>query len=69
MCIVSGSLKEREMQQEIVLGLRELAIILFLGLAVFGLLTIASVSPNRDPWEQIPPSRWQRVISKFRGKS
>ncbi len=57
------------MQQEIVIGLRELAIILFLGLAVFGLLTVASVSPNKDPWEQIPPSRWQRVVSKFRGKS
>jgi hypothetical protein len=56
------------MQQEIVLGLRELVIVALIALAAFGLLTIASVSPNRDPWEQIPPSTWQRVVSKFRGK-
>jgi len=56
------------MQQEIVLGLRELVIVVFLTLAAFGLLRIASVSPNRDPWERSPPSRWQRVASKFRWK-
>lgn len=56
------------MQQEIVLGLRELVIVAFIALAAFGLLKIASVSPNRDPWERIPPSLWQRVASKFRRK-